>query len=214
MDNCTERNKIDSIYKNMPLDEIPWNVEVPPDAIVELVESGIVKPCRTIDLGCGAGNCAIYLSDRGFDVTGIDFSPAAIKIAQETAKKKGAKCTFIISDILNNLDEVKGTFDFAYDWEVLHHIFPENRNKYLENVHRILNPKGKYFSLSFSEKDPQFGGIGKYRKTPLGTVLYFSSEDELKTLFSRYFSIIDHRTIETFGKYSPHIAVYSLIERE
>ena len=113
MDNCTERNKIDRIYKNMPLDEIPWNVEVPPDAIVELVESGIVKPCRNIDLGCGAGNCALYLSDRGFDVTGIDFSPAAIKIAQETAKKKGTKCTFIISDILNNLDEVKGTFDFA-----------------------------------------------------------------------------------------------------
>jgi SAM-dependent methyltransferase len=214
MDNCTELNKIDSIYRNIPLDEIPWNVEVPPDAIVELVESGIVKPCRTIDLGCGTGNCAIYLSDRGFDVTGIDFSPTAIKIAQESAKKKGAKCTFIISDILSNLDQVKGTFDFAYDWEVLHHIFPENRDKYLENVHRILNPKGKYFSLSFCEKDPQFGGIGKYRKTPLGTVLYFSSEDELKTLFSRYFSMIDHRTIEIFGKYGPHIAIYSLMERE
>jgi len=214
MDHCTELNKIDSIYRNIPLDEIPWNVEVPPDAIVELVEGGIVKPCRTIDLGCGTGNCAIYLSGRGFDVTGIDFSPTAIKIAQESAKKKGAQCTFIISDILSNLDEVKGTFDFAYDWEVLHHLFPENRHKYLENVQRILNPKGKYFSLSFCEKDPQFGGMGKYRKTPLGTILYLSSEDELETLFSRYFRITDHRTIEILGKHGPHIAIYSLMERD
>jgi len=50
--------EMDSIYKSIPLEEIPWNIETPPDALVELVDSGKVTPCKTIDLGCGAGNYA------------------------------------------------------------------------------------------------------------------------------------------------------------
>ena len=63
--------KMDEIYRNVPLEEIPWNIETAPDALVELVESGRVKPCKTIDLGCGTGNYAIYLASMGFDVTGM-----------------------------------------------------------------------------------------------------------------------------------------------
>ena len=157
--------------------------------IVALVESERVKPCKAIDLGCGAGNYATYLAGRGFEVIGVDSSPTAIRIARENANKKGVTGTFLVADVLGDLDEVKETFDFAYDWELLHHIFPEKRKKYVENVRRILNPGGKYFSVCFHEKDPQFGGSGKYRKTSLGTVLYFSSEDELRELFEQYFKI-------------------------
>ncbi len=206
--------EMDKIYRNMPLEEIPWNIETPPDALVELVNSGKVKPCKTIDLGCGAGNYAVYLAGIGFDVTGIDISPAAIKIARENAKKKGVKCNFLAADVLGDLDEVRETFDFAYDWELLHHIFPDKRKKYLKNVYKILNPGGKYLSVCFSEKDPQFGGSGKYRETPLGTILYFSSEDELRDLFDPYFNIIDLRTIEISGKFAPHIANYTFMEKK
>lgn len=86
--------EMERIYANKPLEEIPWNIETPPDALVDLVESGKVKPCKTIDLGCGAGNYAIYLASIGFEVTGIDISPSAIKIAKENAMKKGVKCIF------------------------------------------------------------------------------------------------------------------------
>src|SRR5208283_708706 len=81
---------IDRIYQTLPLDTIPWYSETPPDALVKLVEGGIVQPCRAVDLGCGTGNYAIYLAGLGFDVTGVDSSPAAIRIAQEHAKKRGA----------------------------------------------------------------------------------------------------------------------------
>jgi len=207
-------NEMDRIYRNTPLEEIPWNIETPPDVLVELVESGKVKPCKTIDLGCGTGNYAIYLASIGFEVTGIDISSTAIKIAKENAKKKEVKCNFLVADVLGNLDEVKETFDFAYDWELLHHIFPEQRNKYVENVHRILNPKGKYLSVCFSEKDPQFGGSGKYRQTQLGTILYFSSEHELKELFEPYFNIKELKTIGIRGKPAPHLANYAFMERK
>ena len=205
---------MDRIYKNMPLEKIPWNSETPPDALVDLVESGKVKPCKTIDLGCGAGSYATYLAGRGFEVIGIDNSPTAIKIARENANKKGVTGTFLVADVLGDLDEVKETFDFAYDWELLHHIFPEKRKKYVENVRRILNPVGKYFSVCFHGKDPQFGGSGKYRKTSLGTVLYFSSEDELRDLFEPYFFIEELKVIEISGKFSAHLVNYAFMEKK
>ena len=209
-----KRTEIDKIYRNMHPAEIPWNIETPPKALVELVESGKVKTCKTIDLGCGTGNYAIYLANIGFDVTGVDISPTAIKIAKENAKKKGVKINFLVADVLGDLDEVKETFDFAYDWELLHHIFPEKRKKYVENVYRILNARGKYLSVCFSEKDPQFGGLGKYRKTPLGTILYFSSEDELRDLFDPYFNIKELKTIEISGKFAPHLANDVFMEKK
>jgi hypothetical protein len=111
------------------------------------------------------------------------------------------------------MHEVSGIFDFAYDWEFLHHIFPEDRETYIRNVHKITNPGATYFSVCFSEDDPQFGGSGKYRKTRIGTTLYFSSESELKDLVSPYFRIRELKTIEVGGKFGSHVAIYLLAER-
>jgi SAM-dependent methyltransferase len=204
---------IDGIYRRMPLDKIPWNSETPPEALVELVRGGKVKPCRTIDLGCGAGNYAIYLAGMGFDVTGVDGSPTAIAIARESAERKGVRCNFIVANLLGDLHEVQGQFDFVYDWELLHHIMPRDRETYVKNVSTLLNPGATYLSVCFSEDDPQFGGRGKIRETPIGTVLYFSSESEIRELLSPYFTIGELKTIDVSGKYGTHRAVYALSYR-
>ena len=204
---------VDKIYRTVPLDNLPWNSVTPPDALVRLVQDGKVRPCRAVDLGCGAGNYAIYLAGLGFEVTGVDSSPMAIKIAEEHAKERGARCRFIVADLLGDLHEVTATFDFAYDWEFLHHIFPEDRAVYIRNVHRILKPVATYFSVCFSEDDPQFGGTGKYRATRIGTTLYFSSESELRELVSPYFTIRELKTIEVSGKFGTHVAVSLMAER-
>ena len=204
---------MDKIYRKTPLNEIPWNIETPPSDLVELVDSGKVKPCKTIDLGCGAGNYAIYLANRGFTVTGMDISPTAIKIAKENAKKKGRNCNFLVANVLGILSEVKETFDFAYDWELLHHIFPEQRRIYVENIYKLLNPGGKYLTVCFSEKNTEFGGSGKYRVTRLNTILYLSSEDELRELFEPYFKIRELKTIIIRGRPKSHFANYAFMER-
>jgi len=204
---------IDRIYRTIPLDNLPWNSEAPPDALVRLVQEGKVRPCRTVDLGCGAGNYAIYLAGLGFEVTGVDSSPTAITIAREHAEKRGVRCRFVVADLLGGLQEVSGTFGFAYDWEFLHHIFPEDRETYIKNVYKILNRGATYFSVCFSDDDPQFGGTGKYRTTRIGTTLYFSSESEIRELVSPYFTIRELKTIDVSGKSGPHRAVYLLAER-
>ncbi len=205
--------EMNKVYEMIPLEKIPWNVETPPAVLVELVQSGKLKPCKAIDLGCGAGNYAIYLAGKGFDVTGVDISPVAIKHAWENALKKGVKCRFLVTDLLGDLHEIDETFDFAYDWELLHHIFPGDRETYAKNVHKLLNPGGKYLSVCFNEGDRSFGGSGKYRKTGIGTVLYFSSIDELIALFKPYFNIIEAKIITIKGKGIEHLANYVFMER-
>jgi len=204
---------MDEIYRKMSPEQIPWNIEEPPDSLVELLDKERVQPCKVIEFGCGLGNYTRYLSSRGFDATGVDISPTAIRLAEENARKKGLMCTFIVADVLGDLKEVEGTFDFAYDWELLHHIFPKQRRKYVENVYGKLKLGGSYLSLCFSEKDPQFGGMGKYRKTQISTVLYFSSEAELRNLFEPYFRIEELKTIRIKGKNGDHFAVYAFMHR-
>ena len=205
---------MERIYRKTPLNEIPWNIDTSPDVLVELVDSGKVKHCKTIDWGCGTGNYSIYLAGVGFDVTGVDVSKTAIKIAKQNAKKKGVKCNFLVANVLGNLDELTEKFDFAYDWELLHHIFPEQRRIYVKNVYKILNPRGKYLSVCFNENDTCFGGSGKYRETRFSTVLYFSSEAELRDLFEPYFNIKILKTIEIRGKPNSHLANYAFLERK
>jgi SAM-dependent methyltransferase len=204
---------IDRIYRTMPLAKIPWICEMLPEPITRLLEDDMVGPCRTIDLGCGTGNYAICLAAMGFDVLGVDSSKTAIAIARNQAMQRGAMCRFIVADLLGDLHEVPGTFEFAFDWELLHHIFPEDRETYIKNVHRLLRPEGTYFSACFAESDPQFGGTGKFRTTTIGTKLYFSSEEEIHDLVSPYFTIRELRTVEVAGKYGPHNVICVLAGR-
>ncbi|OHB69888.1 MAG: methyltransferase type 12 [Planctomycetes bacterium RBG_13_63_9] len=196
---------MEQIYREMPPGDIPWNTQALPKPFVELVESGEVTPCTTIDLGCGAGNHAVWLAGRGFNVTGVDFAPSAIELARENAENQGVSCRFLVADLLGGLPEVAETFAFAYDWAVLHHIFPEARPQYVETVCRLLEPGGKYLSACFSEEDAGFGSTEKYRKTPLGTVLYFSSLDELRSLFEPHFTIARLATVQVEGKTGGHL---------
>ncbi len=43
---------------------------------------------RILDIGCGAGRHSLYLQNKGFDVTGIDNSPLAIRVCRLRGLKK------------------------------------------------------------------------------------------------------------------------------
>jgi len=203
------RKTMDRIYEEMPLEEIPWNRTEPPAILTEAVSRGKIKPCRAVDLGCGAGNYSVWFAMQGFDMTGIDISPRAVEHARQLAKAEGVEksCKFVAADLLGDLSDINDKFEFACDWELMHHIFPEDRPQYIRNVHSLLIPGSLYFSISFSENSPSFGGQGKLRQTPLGTTLYFSSEDELKELFGSLFTIEELKTVEIPGSRGTHLAV-------
>jgi 2-polyprenyl-3-methyl-5-hydroxy-6-metoxy-1,4-benzoquinol methylase len=201
------KEKMQEIYSKSLPDNIPWNIRIPPKQLVELIESGKITPCTAVDLGCGAGNYSIWLAKKGFLVTGIDFSDKAVELASMQAEREKLKCNFIVGDLTDINFKPNLKFKFAFDWELLHHIFPEDRYTYFQNVASLLQKGGSYFSVCFSEKDPDFGGTGKYRKTPMGTTLYFSSDEEIEELLVDHFEIEYLATSEIAGKYGPHMAV-------
>jgi len=213
LENVGIKEQMERIYRDIPLDKIPWNMATPPEILVTAVTANIARTCKVIEMGCGAGNYVIIFSRMGYDCTGMDISEHAIRLARISASAAGADCGFVVADVTGDLSEWASTFDFAYDWELLHHVFPEDREKYVDNVHRLLHTGGRYLSVCFSEDSPQFGGSGKYRKTPLGTVLYFSSEKEMESLFRKRFVICELKTVDIKGKSGTHKAIYAFMKK-
>lgn len=207
------KEQMEQIYRDIALQDIPWNNQAAPELLVSAVTGRMPRPRTVIELGCGAGNNVTSLARLGFDVTGVDIAENAVAIACESARRAGVACRFVAADVRGDLAALAGPFDFAFDWELLHHIFPEDRQRYVANVGRLLRADGTYLSVCFSEDDPQFGGMGKYRKTPIGTELYFSSEREVESLVSRFFAIDELKTIDLRARRGSHRAIFLLARK-
>ena len=203
------------IHKHVAaMPDVHWGMGATIGSVIP-TKGAIIPAAVGVDLGCGIGNYAMWFAANGFSMTGLDLSKNAIDLANKRVIQKGVNCQFVVKDMTEIVQDFDNIFNFAYDWEVLHHIFPENRKRYVSNVHRMLRSNGKYFSLCFSEDEPaKFGGNGKYRKTPLGTTLYFSSEQELRNLFESFFIIEQLYTTEVRGKKGTHIAIKALMRKK
>lgn len=128
----------------------PWDIG-PRKELVEAVESGRIQPCRAIDasamlstsLGCGTASNAIFLAQHGFDVTGTDYSPAAIALCQERGAAAGVTVQWIEDD-LTNLRHVAGPFDFLMDWGVYDDLSRADRQAYLRNVLPLTHAESRF----------------------------------------------------------------------
>jgi len=56
-------------------------------------------PGRALDLACGTGRHALFLAEKGWEVTAVDVSPRAIALAQEMARERGLKINWIVADL-------------------------------------------------------------------------------------------------------------------
>lgn len=134
--------------------EVPWDTGEPDPHLVELVEQGVIAPGRTLEVGCGTGTNAIWLSSRGFEVYGVDVAPRAIEAAQAKARATGASARFSVSDFLH--DELSmGSFDFVFDRGVLH-TFDDSaeRERFASRVASVLGPRGQWLCLAGSTEGP------------------------------------------------------------
>ena len=217
-----DKEALEKVYKNPPA---VWTSKTPPEELVELVEFGKIKPCKVLDIGCGEGFYSIYLAKKGFEVTGIDLAENAIKLAKQNAEKAVVKINFIAMDI-SDLEKLNEKFDFILGWAILHHISHEKRRKYVEDISKLLNPEGKYLSVSFNINDRKSGKgekskevTGKQKRPegatrPVGATLYFSSLEELENLFKNYFKIIESKVYEKPGVGGANTWNYFFMEKK
>jgi SAM-dependent methyltransferase len=76
---------------------------------------------RALDVGCGSGIWAVKLAQRGWEVTGIDFVPKAIRRARKRAEKAGVEVTFFQGDVtMLQTAGVGSGFRFFLDFGCFH----------------------------------------------------------------------------------------------
>lgn len=94
-----------------------------------------------LDLGCGAGMIAEYISDRtGARVTGVDYAAPAIAVATERTAGKRDRLTFLAGD-LNALDLPERSFDSAISLDSLYWV--ADLPATVAQVARALRPGGQ-----------------------------------------------------------------------
>jgi SAM-dependent methyltransferase len=62
-------------------------------------ETEALHPGRALDLGCGAGRNAIWLAERGWQVTGVDFSRFALTRARRLARARHIAVEWVEADL-------------------------------------------------------------------------------------------------------------------
>lgn len=134
--------------------DLPWDTGRHDRHLEEIIIQYDIKPCKTLELGAGTGNDAIYLSKKGFMVTAVDISPTAIGIAKKRAEEEGIEIMFKVSDILK--DEIPvGPYGFVYDRGCFHTFeLSEERERFVDIIWKHLIPGGYWFSLIGSTDGP------------------------------------------------------------
>ena len=78
----------------------PWDTGRHDFNLSEVVTKRQIQPCKTLEIGCGTGSNAIWLSRKGFSVTAVDVTEIAIQQAIEKASKAGVRCKFFVKDFM------------------------------------------------------------------------------------------------------------------
>lgn len=179
-------------YQKTPLDRIPWQ-KTQADYFTRIIDSGKVRPGLALDLGCGTGVKSIYLAKKGFRVTGIDISEAAIKYARKNAKKAGMKVEFIVADATDLSFFENKKFDFVLDWANLHGIPKAKHKKYVDGIIKHTKKGGKLILRCFSKR-----GVEKeFAHRPMGMIHLFSRND-IENLFGKDFKILETNKSKPF----------------
>ena len=134
-----------------------WDTGISPPELLDFIQHH--KPARAIDIGCGTGTNVITLAKAGWQVTGVDFAPRAIRLAKQKLSSGGTQADLRVSDA-TNLQGVNGPYEFALDIGCFHGIEKDGKAKYLKQLDRILAPSGFWLMYGFLKPDRNHDGTG------------------------------------------------------
>ncbi|HNX68431.1 MAG TPA: class I SAM-dependent methyltransferase [Candidatus Omnitrophota bacterium] len=108
-----------------------------------LESMGPIQGKKILDLGCGAGEAAVYFALQGAQVEGCDVAEELLVLAKQLALNYGVAPQFSVASS-SALPYPDGHFDFVFGNGVLHHVdLPATARE----VRRVLKPGGKAFFI-------------------------------------------------------------------
>jgi SAM-dependent methyltransferase len=112
------------------------------EQLEKLIELAQFRPnSRALDLGCGTGMIAEYLSDRtDASILGVDYCAEALQQAQERTRDKRTRLNFCVAN-LDSLDFPDHSFDTIISIDTLY--MPNNLLAILRKLCVLLKPGGQ-----------------------------------------------------------------------
>lgn len=167
----------------------PWNIGEPQPDLAALIAAGKVRG-DVLDAGCGVAELSLALAAAGYTVVGIDNSPTAIAEATKSAGERGlTTATFVVADI-TKFSGYDGRFGTVIDSTLFHSLPVDDRDAYLQAIHRAAAPGAGYFALVFAKG--AFPAEAPYRPNEV-------DEQELRSAVSKYWEVDEIRPAAIHG---------------
>lgn len=184
---------------NADVDYVAWA-----DFIEKAVEkAGQNRPELVLDLGCGTGRMTLELASRGYDMTGVDYSPEMLDVARAAAEKQGADVLWLCQDMREF--ELYGTVDLAVCCldSVNHLTKPADLKKFLSLVHNYLIPDGLFiFDINGKEKFESVYAQNSYvMEEDGGMCVWQNFYDEKSKLCDFYITLFKERDDGAYDRY-------------
>lgn len=168
---------------------------------------------RLLDLGCGRGRNAFYMATQGFEVSCLDFVEENIDYIRNKAQEIALAVTPLCQSTTDPLPYADNTFDAVIDiFSYKHHIDPQKRHMYRQELYRVLKKEGFYLISLASYQDGFYGALREDPKQTHVSVIdpynqipsvLFSLEDLIRE-FSSHFHLVQsnekYSTSEMHGK--------------
>ena len=113
---------------------------------IEMLNLVKLKPgMRVLDLGCGRGDLAFYLAKRRISVVGIDYSKAAIELANFSLRRMPYEVKKLVKFMLmdaNKLNFQDNYFDLVIAIDVFEHLYKEELDLVMQKISKELKKDG------------------------------------------------------------------------
>lgn len=146
------------------LGKSPWDTGITPPELVEVVEGCQVPPGRALDVGCGTGTNAIYLSQHGYQTQGVDVAWFAILMARRKARRAGVSASFLAGSVLDTGTPggpaIVAPVDLVLDIGCLHSLPIAHHWPYGTMLQRVLCPEGFFLLYAWGPQELRERPVG------------------------------------------------------
>jgi SAM-dependent methyltransferase len=119
--------------------------------LFEREERGRKSPYgRALDLGCGRGHWSVTLAQRGWDVTGVELVPKAMRAARAHASDAGVKVQVVQGDVTILREAGVGSgFRLVWDFGTVHGLTDAQRRAVGEGVSALATDDATILMLAW-----------------------------------------------------------------
>jgi methyl halide transferase len=141
-----------------------WDRGAPGPQLMAWLDQGLLKPCRIAVPGCGSGWEVAELARRGFMVTGLDYTEAAVTRTRALLNAQDLRAEVLQADVLEFDPDAR--FDAIYEQTCLCALHPDHWSTYAQNLQRWLRPGGTLWGLFMQMVRPAATAEGRIEGPP------------------------------------------------